>query len=120
MQRRLALLLEYMALSSAPQEAIWLRELYKDLNSKLTTPTIIFEDNQAAIKMAKNPQYHGRSRHICIKHHFIREQVSSNIIELRYCRTYNMIADIFTKGLSTSKSVKLQDMIRIDDLSVCE
>ena len=109
-----------MALSSAAQETIWLRELYKDLNNKLTTPTIIFKDNQTAIKMAKNPQYHGRSKHISIKYHFIQEQVSSNNIELRYCRTYNMIADIFTKGLSTSKFVKLQDMIGIDDLSVCE
>ena len=66
--------------------------------------------------MAKNPQYHGRSKHISIKYHFIQEQVSSNNIELRYCRT----VDIFTKGLSTSKFVKLQDMIRIEGLSVCE
>ena len=88
---------EYMALSSAAQVAVWLRELCKDLNSELTNPTVIFEDNQAAIKMAKNPQYHGRSKHISIKYHFIREQVSSNLIELRYCRTDDMIADIFTE-----------------------
>ena len=111
---------EYMALSSAAQEAVWLRELCKDLNSELSNPTVIFEDNQAAIKMAKNPQYHGRSKHISIKYHFIREQVSSNLIELRYCRTDDMIADIFTKGLSTTKFIKLRDMAGIKDLSVCE
>ena len=98
---------EYMALSSAAQEAVWLRELCKDLNSELTNPTVIFENNQAAIKMAKNPQYHGRSKHISIKYHFIREQVSTNLIELRYCRTDDMIADIFTKGLGTTKFIKL-------------
>ena len=112
---------EYMALSSAAQVAVWLRELCKDLNSELTNPTVIFENNQATIKMAKNPQYHGRSKHISIKYHFIREQVSSNLIELRYCRTDNMIADIlFTKGLSTTKFIKLGDMAGIKDLSVCE
>ena len=79
----------------------------KDLNTELSNPTVIFEDNQAAIKIAKNPQYHGRSKHISIKYHFIREQVSSNLIELRYCRTDGMIADIFTKGLSTMKFIKL-------------
>ena len=78
------------------------------------------EDNQAAIMMAKNPQYHGRSKHISIKYHFIQEQVISNLIELRYCRTDDMIADIFTKGLSTTKFIKLRDMAGIKDLSVCE
>ena len=90
----------------------------KDLNSELTNPTVNFEDNQAAIKMAKNPQYHGRSKHISIKYHFIREQVSSNLIELRYCRTDDMTADIFTKGLSTTKLIKLRDMAGIKDVSL--
>ena len=70
--------------------------------------------------MAKNPQYQGRFKHISIKHHFIREQVRSNLIELRYCRTDDMIADIFTKGLSITKYIKLRDMAGIKDLSVCE
>ena len=111
---------EYMALSNAAQEAVWLKELHKDLNVKTTGPMIIFEDNQAAIKMAKNPQYHGRSKHISIKYHFIREQVNNNNIELRYCRTDDMIADMFTKGLNTTKHIKLRDMAGIKDSSVCE
>ena len=110
---------EYMALSNAAKEAILLRELYKDLNNKLTNPTIIFEDNQVVLKLAKNPQHHGRSKHIFIKYHFIREQVNSNIIELRYYRTDYMIVDIFTKGPSMRKFVKLRDMTGIEDLSVC-
>ena len=83
---------EYMALSSTAQEVVWLRELYKNLNSELTNLTVLFEDNQAVIKMAKNLQYYGRSKHIFIKYHFIQEQVRSNPIELRYCRTDDMIA----------------------------
>ena len=54
---------EYMALSSASQEAIWMRELNSDLGNEESQPTVIFEDNQSAIAMAKNPQYHGRSKY---------------------------------------------------------
>ena len=50
--------------------------------------------------MAKNPQFHGGTKHIAIKYHFIREQVSSGKLELRYCKTIDMIADMLTKGLS--------------------
>ena len=52
---------EYMALSSASQEAIWMRELNSDLGNQQSQPTLILEDNQSAIAMTKNPQYHGRS-----------------------------------------------------------
>ena len=102
---------EYMALASAAQEAVvWMRQLSKDMKTDVCEPTVIFEDNQSAICMAKNPQFHGRAKHIGIKYHFIREQVSNNTIKLRYCRTEDMIADIFTKGLSQEKFVKLRSM----------
>ena len=50
--------------------------------------------------MAKIQQFHGRTKHIAIKYHFIREQVTNGKLELRYCRTNDMITDIMTKGLS--------------------
>ena len=49
---------EYMALASAAQEAIWMRQLTTDLKSAPDKPTIILEDNQSAISMSKNPQFH--------------------------------------------------------------
>ena len=60
--------------------------------------------------MAKNPQFHGRTKHIAIKYHFIREQVNSKTLELRYCRTNDMIADMLTKGLSGEQFEKLRFM----------
>ena len=54
----------YMALSSAAQEAIWIRQLTKDLQNGPTRSTVIYEDNQSAICMAKNPQFRGRTKHI--------------------------------------------------------
>ena len=53
------------------QEAIWMRELNSDLGNERSQPTLILEDNQSAIAMAKNPQYHGRSKHINIKFHYM-------------------------------------------------
>ena len=108
---------EYMALASAAQEAVWMRQLSKDMKTDVCEPTVIFEDNQSAICMAKNPQLHGRAKHIGIKYHFIREQVSNNTIKLRYCRTEDMIADIFTKGLSQEKFVKLRSMCGLHSIN---
>ena len=89
-----------MALAGAAQESIWMRQLSSESKNGPTEATAIFEDNQLAICMAKNPQFHGRAKHIGIKYHFIREQVSSGTVDLMYCKTDEMIADMLTKGLS--------------------
>ena len=107
---------EYMALASATQEAVWLRQLLSDLKNKPTGPTLILEDNQAAICMAKNAQYHGRAKHIDIKYHFIREHVANAAVKLQYCRTEEMIADIFTKGLGAVQFVKLRKMLGVSSM----
>ena len=104
---------EYMALASATQEAIWLQQLLTDLKSKPNGPMLIFEDNQAAICMAKNAQYHGRAKHIDIKYHFIREHIAKVTVKLEYCRSEEMIADIFTKGLSAALFTKLRNMLGV-------
>ena len=91
---------EYMAPTSAVQEAIWLRELTTELVKEPTKSTVIYEDNQSAISMARNPQFHGRTKHIGIKYHYIREEVNNRRVELNYCPTEDMIADVLTKGVS--------------------
>ena len=63
---------EYMAMSSAAQEAIWLRRLLSSLGFS-QKPTILYEDNQGAIALSKNPKSHSRTKHIDIRYHFIRE-----------------------------------------------
>ena len=54
---------EYMALASAAQEAIWLQHLVGDLGDKPVNPMVLYEDNQSAKCMAKNPKFHGRTKH---------------------------------------------------------
>ena len=84
---------EYVALASAAQEAIWMRQLTTDLKSAPDKLTIILEDDQSAISMSKYPQFHGRTKDIELKFHFIREQVKGSAVELKYCPTEEMVAD---------------------------
>lgn len=63
--------------------------------------------------MAKNPQCHGKSKHIEIKFHYVREQVRKEVIKLIYCQTINMVADILTKGLSKDPHQRLATLIGV-------
>ena len=104
---------EYVALAAASQEAIWFKQLFADLHCTeiARSPMIINEDNQACMSIAKNPVSHSKTIHIDIKVHFIREQITSNKIVLKYCPTDIMMADIFTKGLTSDKFINLRSMI---------
>ena len=99
---------EYVALGFAAQEAIWLQQLLLDLRANPEAPINIFEDNQGTIAMVKNPVGHKRTKHIDIKHHFIRETMQAKAINVSYCPSKNMLADIFTKSLPRTQFEKLR------------
>ena len=107
---------EYIALSQAAQEALWLRQLATDLQDEQQQPTVIYEDNQATICMSKNPQSHGKSKHIEIKYHFVREHVNGGAIVLS-SSTVRQIADMLTKGLGKQRFEKLRSMAGISEQS---
>lgn len=111
---------EYMALSNAAQEAVWLKRLLEEVNGASIKPLTIYEDNQSTISMSQNPRFHGRAKHIDIKYHFIREQISTNFINLNYCKSEEMIADILTKGLGRIQFEKLRELIGMRQLSDIE
>ena len=98
---------EYMSLTILAQEAIWLNCLLAELQSQLepSKPATLYENNQSAICMTKNPQFHGRCKHIAIKYHCIRDEARKGTINVQYCRTDDLIADIFkTKILNLRRS----------------
>ena len=98
---------EYMAVTQAAKEATWFRRLLKEIKHFVDdTPTTIFEDNQGCIALAKNPAYHAKTKHIDIQHHFIREKVEDKEIDLVYCKTEDMIADMLTKPVTRDKLQK--------------
>ena len=94
---------EYVALCFATQEAVWLKRLLSDVGVNSRKPITIFEDNQGTIAIARNPVSHARTKHIDIKYHFVREAVQDGTIDLIYCPTEDMIADLMTKPVTRSR-----------------
>lgn len=93
---------EYRAMATTTSEIIWLRVLLKNLGFGSSQPTILYCDNQAAMHIASNPVFHERTKHIEVDCHFVREKVQANIISTSFVRSDQQLADIFTKGLSSS------------------
>ncbi|SGY26808.1 BQ5605_C018g08798 [Microbotryum silenes-dioicae] len=91
---------EYLALSHAGKEAIFLRQLFGELGLPSLQPVLIYGDNQGANALTKNPVFHARTRHICLREHFVRDMVSLGDITVQYINTGEMTANIFTKALS--------------------
>ncbi len=61
---------------------------------------LLLGDNQSSLALAKNPEFHARTKHIDVMYHFVREQVEHHKIRLVYCPTADMLADGFTKPLN--------------------
>ncbi|GAA5984739.1 hypothetical protein JCM11641_002168 [Rhodosporidiobolus odoratus] len=94
---------EYMALSEAAREAIWLRELLTEMGFPPTAATLIRGDNSGALLLANHPAAHGRTKHIAVHYHFTRERVEEGTVELKWVPTGEMAADLMTKGLAPAK-----------------
>ncbi|KAL5583887.1 hypothetical protein FOVSG1_015394 [Fusarium oxysporum f. sp. vasinfectum] len=95
---------EYMGQTAAAKEAVWLRGLLQELLKEYREvpelkTTVIFGDNQGAIAMSKNPQFHTRTKHIDIQHHYCREKVNDGTVEFQYIPTGKQVADGLTKAL---------------------
>jgi hypothetical protein len=104
---------EYQALSSAAKETIWLRTFLTELGFNQETTTKIEQDNQSAIMIANNPTNHGRTKHIDIAHHFIREAIDKKEIELHYVLTSEIITDILTKPLTRTKFEHCRNLMNV-------
>ena len=94
---------EYVAMTAAMQEGNFLRQLFSDIPNSDKQPIALNVDNQGAIALAKNPVHHQRSKHIDIKYHFIRLEVESGTVVLKYVPSEDNVADIFTKPLPKQK-----------------
>lgn len=92
---------EYIAGAEAAKEAVWIRNFINDLR----IPGVHIEnvplyiDNNSALKLTRNPEFHSRSKHIDVKHHFIREKVDEGVIDTQRVGTSDNLADILTKAL---------------------
>lgn len=77
---------------------------------------VIYIDNRSAIDLAKNPVFHGRSKHIDIQYNFIRECVECGEIEIKHVSSEMQKADVMTKALSAVRFEKMQELLGVKKL----
>ena len=104
---------EYVALTFAGKEAIWLSNVLSEALKLKLTPTTLRCDNTSAINIAKDDVYHARTKHIDIYYHWIREQVAKRSIHVEFVSTHDNIADIMTKALPEPKVNLFVDAMRL-------
>jgi hypothetical protein len=102
---------EYMAATAACQEAISLRSLLEEIGLPLKALTL-FMDNQSAIFQAQNSVVTARSKHIDIKHHFVRECLEQGRVQVKWISTKDQIADILTKALHSNQFKELREFLQ--------
>ena len=93
---------EYRGVANAAAECCWLRHLLGELHVPVDTATIIYCDNVSAVYLSENPVHHGRTKHVELDVHFVREKVAVGDVRVLHVPTRQQLADIMTKGLSSA------------------
>ena len=108
---------KYVGQTQARKKAIWLRNLldqiYREGQSDPQT-VIIYGDNQGAIALAKNPQYHARTKHIAAQNHWIWEQLVDGEIVLKYIPTKDQVADDLIKLLPKDRFITFRKVLKLE------
>jgi hypothetical protein len=104
---------EYRALSEATRETVWLQNLLSDLDASPTQPVQILCDNESSIRLAHNPVFHSKTKHITVHYHFTREKIESGDISVAYVPTGEQRADLLTKPLGKLLFEKFRDELQI-------
>jgi hypothetical protein len=80
---------------------VWIRNFINDprIPGVHIDTVPLYIDNNSALKLTRNPEFHSRSKHIDVKHHFIREKVEEGVINTHRVDTTDNLADVFTKAL---------------------
>ena len=103
---------EYIAAGSSCSQLVWMKQILKEYNVEQDVMTL-YCDNLSAINISKNPVQHSRTKHIDIRHHYIRDLVDDKVITLEHVDTEEQIADIFTKALDANQFEKLRGKLGI-------
>ena len=105
---------EYIAAGSSCAQILWLKQQLRDYGLDLGCIPL-WCDNTSAINITKNPVMHSRTKHIDIRHHFLRDHVLQGDVEVTFVDTYDHLATIFTKPLAREPFYKTRRELGILD-----
>ncbi|CAJ2640382.1 unnamed protein product [Trifolium pratense] len=100
---------EFVSAASCACQCIWLKNILSHLLVEQAGCVCINCDNSSSIKLSKNPIMHGRCKHIDVRYHFLRDLSRDGVIELKYCKSQDQLADIMTKPLKLESFCRLRE-----------
>jgi hypothetical protein len=107
---------EYISAESCCAQLLWMRQTLKDYGFKFNKVPLLC-DNESAVKITTNPVQRSRTKHIDVRHHFIRDHQAKGDIAITSVGTEDQLADIFTKPLDEARFCKLRNELNILDYS---
>lgn len=107
---------EFRAMAHGLCELLWLKIILNDLKVKWEEPMKLYCDNKSAINIAHNPVQHERTKHIEIDRHFIKEKLEEGLVCMTYVPSGRQLADVLTKGLSSSHFYNLISKLGMENI----
>ena len=104
---------EFITAASCACQAVWLRRVLEKLRHTQGNSTTVFCDSTSAFKLSKNLVMHGRSKHIDVRFHFLRELTKIGTVKIIHCSTQEQVADVMTKPLKLEAFKKLRDLLGV-------
>ncbi|CAM8902816.1 unnamed protein product [Rhodiola kirilowii] len=101
---------EYITVGSCSTQLLWMKQMLSEYGVEQKEMTLYCE-NMSAISICKNPVQYSRTKHIYIRHHFIRELVEQKVVTLNHVTTYKQLADILTKPLDAAQFETLRSFL---------
>ena len=105
---------EHISAVEAGKEILWMREFMGELGYNVSGPSVLWMDNQSAIAVSKNPEHHGKMKHLSLRLFWLRDAVQNSLIAPKFVGTQNMAADIFTKALDRFKVQRCIGMLGLE------
>lgn len=106
---------EYIALSEACKEVVWLRRLLTEMDAEQREPTVIYEDNTSCISFVEVERQSRLSKHIDTRMHYTKDLVQNGVVILKYCASETMVADILTKPVGSVKQKQFSTSMGLTD-----
>jgi hypothetical protein len=107
---------EYVAAVAAGKEICWMRNMLGELGYKPPShPSKLWVDNQSCMTVAKNPEHHGRMKHLDLAYYWLRDMVERKTLMPHYLRTTDMPADLLTKALTKPQVEKLRGLMGLEN-----